>query len=421
MSVDFKLPMPAAAASMPGAANGGTRKAQADAGQFGALLAAAGQRPEADAEAGIEADAEAPHPGADWKARKSLWSPREVKEIRLPEAADEAEPGSEETDPRAVIVPVQPVIVDPKAQAAERGAAEAAAAQPQAAHTSAADQQRGRRAPDASGREAPASDRKSSATPGANVAASSAPSPAETPAGARAAAMSLAEAAPQAPRDPAADGPRQAAEGAVDRAALNRDAAPRDRADAKVTVVSSQVTVAPAAPAPAVSISSTGTAFVASMVSESALPQYVSDTAAATASAEPRPVTTLKIQLHPAELGMVNVKLSAAGEQLAVEVQVETSEARHRLATDSDAIVKALRGMGYDIDRITVQQAPSTQPSPGGGTNRENTFTPQEGRSGERQGQQARQQTDQANDQHARNGAVPGGDRSQALGGGVYI
>ena len=129
-----------------------------------------------------------------------------------------------------------------------------------------------------------------------------------------------------------------------------------ERGEMKVTVVSSQVSPAPAAPTAGPAVSSTGSAFATTLQAQGALPQHVAE--GLLLDAQPamyRPVTTLKIQLHPAELGMVDVKLVGSGDQLSIEVQVENSEARHRLTTDSEAIVKALRGMGYDIDRITIQ------------------------------------------------------------------
>jgi chemotaxis protein MotD len=69
---------------------------------------------------------------------------------------------------------------------------------------------------------------------------------------------------------------------------------------------------------------------------------------------------TLKIQLHPAELGTVTARLTLQGPQLIVELQVETSEARQRLNADSEAMMRALRAMGYEVDRVTIQQAPNT-------------------------------------------------------------
>ncbi len=86
---------------------------------------------------------------------------------------------------------------------------------------------------------------------------------------------------------------------------------------------------------------------------------------------------SLKIQLHPAELGMVTARLARQGAQLSIELQVESDEARQRLSSDSDTIVKALRGLGFDIDRVTIQQASATPASNGqqpGSASRDGAF-----------------------------------------------
>ena len=74
------------------------------------------------------------------------------------------------------------------------------------------------------------------------------------------------------------------------------------------------------------------------------------------ASATHASAQSLKIQLHPAELGMVTATLRFAGEQLSIELQVENHEAYRRLSSDSEAIVKSLRDLGYDIERVSVLQ-----------------------------------------------------------------
>ncbi len=68
------------------------------------------------------------------------------------------------------------------------------------------------------------------------------------------------------------------------------------------------------------------------------------------------PAHTLRIELHPAELGAVTASLRLAGEQLSIELKVETAEAHRRLSADSEAIVSSLRGLGYDIDKVTIVQ-----------------------------------------------------------------
>lgn len=68
------------------------------------------------------------------------------------------------------------------------------------------------------------------------------------------------------------------------------------------------------------------------------------------------PTHVLKIELHPAELGVVTASLRLSGEQLSIELKPETHEAHRRLAADSEAIVKSLRGLGFDVDQVTILQ-----------------------------------------------------------------
>jgi chemotaxis protein MotD len=64
----------------------------------------------------------------------------------------------------------------------------------------------------------------------------------------------------------------------------------------------------------------------------------------------------LKIELHPAELGMVTASLRLSGEQLSIELKPQTHEAYRRLTSDSEAIVKSLRGLGFEVDKVTILQ-----------------------------------------------------------------
>lgn len=69
-------------------------------------------------------------------------------------------------------------------------------------------------------------------------------------------------------------------------------------------------------------------------------------------------VNTLKIQMHPIELGLVTATLRLHGDELVVSLQVETGEAYRQLTDDQDAIVRALRGQGFAVDQVTVQLTP---------------------------------------------------------------
>jgi chemotaxis protein MotD len=112
-------------------------------------------------------------------------------------------------------------------------------------------------------------------------------------------------------------------------------------------------------PAPAQNpMSQTTSALIDAIASDGGLRQAVSTSSATsqTASSVAVPTHILKIELHPAELGMVTASLRLVGEQLSIELKPETHEAYRRLAADSEAIVKSLRGLGFDVDKVAIMQ-----------------------------------------------------------------
>jgi chemotaxis protein MotD len=70
-------------------------------------------------------------------------------------------------------------------------------------------------------------------------------------------------------------------------------------------------------------------------------------------------VNTLKIQMHPIELGLVTATLRLHGDELTVSLQVQTAEAYRQLSDDQDAMVKALRDQGFAVDQVSVQLTPA--------------------------------------------------------------
>lgn len=136
------------------------------------------------------------------------------------------------------------------------------------------------------------------------------------------------------------------------------------------------------------------------------------------AAAKPGMVTTLNIQLQPIDLGTVMARISGTESQLSIEITVENAEARQRLTTDSDSIVTALRGMGIEVDRVTVQQSQANTGSQQNNTGREQQFTQsQEGQSEDRSGKSGR-----GFDQESGHGArTPGNETSDPAGSGLYI
>jgi chemotaxis protein MotD len=66
-------------------------------------------------------------------------------------------------------------------------------------------------------------------------------------------------------------------------------------------------------------------------------------------------VNTLKLQMNPGDLGNMVASLKLKGDELTVEVRVDTIEAYRHLSNDQDGIVKALQDQGFSIDKVSVQ------------------------------------------------------------------
>lgn len=137
----------------------------------------------------------------------------------------------------------------------------------------------------------------------------------------------------------------------------NSTAAASDRSGATakpVTVTAAQSFVAPA-PYPA---SPTITALASAIATGGDAKQILAASAGLNNTATPVAVAShmLKIELHPAELGMVTANLRLSGGQLSIELKPENQEAHRRLSSDSDTLVKSLQGLGFTVDKITVLQ-----------------------------------------------------------------
>lgn len=68
---------------------------------------------------------------------------------------------------------------------------------------------------------------------------------------------------------------------------------------------------------------------------------------------------TLKLQLNPISLGSVTAVLKLSGEELTVDIKVQTAEAYRQLSDDNQAILKALRGQGFGVEQINIQHVAS--------------------------------------------------------------
>ena len=67
-----------------------------------------------------------------------------------------------------------------------------------------------------------------------------------------------------------------------------------------------------------------------------------------------RPLRSMQLQLNPAELGSVNVRLQSAEGELRVSIRAESEETARMLSRDSETIRSALRAAGISAQEITV-------------------------------------------------------------------
>ena len=65
-------------------------------------------------------------------------------------------------------------------------------------------------------------------------------------------------------------------------------------------------------------------------------------------------LNTLKIQMHPIDLGTVTATLRLKDDELQVDLKVETGEAFRQLRDDQSEMVKALRAQGFAVDHVNI-------------------------------------------------------------------
>lgn len=117
------------------------------------------------------------------------------------------------------------------------------------------------------------------------------------------------------------------------------------------------------------------------------------------------PLQVLRLQLQPADLGAVEVRLQLRAGEIHVRVAVESAEARLQLETGADKLGAALREKGYEVQSITITQDASPQDSP----------TRESGEQGRREGFGQRERSDRR--EHARGRNDRAGDEHERFAG----
>jgi len=187
------------------------------------------------------------------------------------------------------------------------------------------------------------------------------------------------------------------------------------------------VTAAQSFPAPA-PVSQTITALAGAIASDGGVAPALAASAGLAQPGQAVAAAThlLKIELHPAELGVVTANLRLSGGQLSIELKPENQEAHRRLSADSEALAKSLQGLGFAVDKITVLQpsvavtaAPRMDAAPGPAGRDASSFQPgNSGGNGESSGGQHFGRNRGNEGQHGGHGGTPVRDRA---GGGLFI
>ena len=79
------------------------------------------------------------------------------------------------------------------------------------------------------------------------------------------------------------------------------------------------------------------------------------------------PVKVLTIQLHPADLGTVTVRMTLKADAMDVQVETGRRATARLIDADRDALAGLLRSAGYQVETLTVRavEQPSLASSPG--------------------------------------------------------
>jgi chemotaxis protein MotD len=123
----------------------------------------------------------------------------------------------------------------------------------------------------------------------------------------------------------------------------------------------------------------------------------------------PAPVRTLHIQLQPADMGMLTVKLSMRAEMLDIKLEAAEHRTARLLEADRERLTDILRSAGYALDGVTVQISSSEKPV--------QTFNAMAGQGGNGQPQQGAQSGGAQADAQRGQGSQRGNDDGSVAAG----
>lgn len=163
-------------------------------------------------------------------------------------------------------------------------------------------------------------------------------------------------------REAVADSARSVVSAAREAASVAPDRTPRPQAAAIDAPENAEPdTQAPGSGLPAGQLERIALAIAddaASPLPDAPASQSVAGKALPAVAAQPTPVRTLTIQLHPEDLGTVEVEMRVNDGALSVKVRATQDDTARLLERDREALTDLLRAAGHDLDSLTIQAPP---------------------------------------------------------------
>ncbi len=143
---------------------------------------------------------------------------------------------------------------------------------------------------------------------------------------------------------------------------------------------------------------------------------------AATLASTGKVVNTLKIQIHPMTLGTVTATMRLAGDELTVDLAVETMAAYRQLSDDQKGLVESLRAQGFAVDQVSVTLVSPTDKTDSASTQTNGQNNPSFGQQAAQDGSASPRRDDRhASQQNWRGGETAADDGQTSAGAGAGL
>ena len=170
-------------------------------------------------------------------------------------------------------------------------------------------------------------------------------------------------------------------EGGSPRSASILDAMPPASPDARSAVASHETALQTPQPLPS-PVQQIADRLVADIAS-SGEARPADGTTAAPTGATPQPLKVLTVQLNPAELGVVTVRIALKSDGLELQIETDRRETARLVDADRETLSRVLRSAGYNVETVTVRAVdPANAPAAVGSQHAAPDGSPQQSQAG---------------------------------------